>query len=155
MASSFPNSNQLFDAVRGHHVTATAEERVRQHILNKLINNLGFTKELIAVEKTLQELPELSGVTVPNRRVDILCYGKNIHPSYPLYPLLLIECKQGVIDRQAIAQLCGYNAYVKAYFIALVNTEEERLGFLDRKKEQYVFYAGLRSYQDLIACLPQ
>ncbi len=145
-----PNKGQLFDEVRQLWVTATPEEQVRQRVLNKMIHRLSFPKDLLVVEKELKTLPHLSVCPPPNRRLDILCYAKDIHPVHPLYPLLLIECKEQKLDEQAIEQLTGYNAYVQACFIAVASREEERFGYLDKDKMKYIFHPGLPSYKDLI-----
>lgn len=156
MASSSSNS-QIFDEVRGIWVAATPEENVRQETLKRMIYGLHFPKELIVVEKELKELPHLFNADFPQRRVDILCYGKGIHPEHLLYPLILIECKKDRIDTHAIEQLIGYNAHVQAYFIALVNgrEEQERFGYLDKKTSRYVFHAGFPTFTDLISWLTQ
>ena len=56
--------------------------------------------------------------TDPRRRIDLLCYtpGKN-----GLIPLLLVECKAEKIDESASAQALGYNGFVGAPFVCLVN----------------------------------
>ena len=150
MDSSSPNEGQLFDEVRQLWVTATPEEYVRQRVLKKMVHTLQFPKELLVVEKELKTLPHLSAQSAPHRRLDILCYAKNIHPHYPLYPLLLIECKEEGVDDKAVEQLMGYNAYVQACFVAVAGRNEERFGYLDKDKMKYVFHAGLPAYKDLI-----
>lgn len=152
MASSSSN-NCYFDEIRRSWVAATPEEGIRQRILRKMVYALGFPKELIVIEKELKELPHLTAAPLPQRRIDILCYGKGIHSMHPLYPLLLIECKKDALDEKAAEQLIGYNAHVKAYFIALVNREEEKFGYLDKKTKQYVFNPGFPSFKDLISWL--
>jgi Type I restriction enzyme R protein N terminus (HSDR_N) len=154
MALSSSN-NSLFDEVRKIWVAATPEEIVRQKVLKKLIHGLGFPKELIAVEKELKELPHIDRGALPQRRVDILCYGKQIHPLHPLYPLLLIECKKEKMDEAAAEQAIGYNAHVRAYFIALADRQTERFGYLDKMTKQYVFHNGLPSFKDLMSWLKQ
>jgi hypothetical protein len=145
--------DQFFDEVRRCWVAATPEESIRQKVLKKMIHALGFPKELIVVEKELKELPHLPVCDLPQRRIDILCYGKEIHSEHSLYPLLLIECKKDRIDEKAIDQLIGYNTHVKAYFLALAGQEEELFGYLDKKTGQYVFHHGFPSFNDLISWL--
>jgi hypothetical protein len=154
MASSFSNSEH-FDEVRGAWVAATPEEDVRQKVLKKMIYGLGFPKELIAVEKELKELPHLAGRNVPQRRIDVLCYGKEIHPKHSLYPLLLIECKRDVLDEAAEAQLIGYNAHVGAYFILLAGEKEERFGYLNNQTRRYTFQPGFPAFNHLLTWLRQ
>ena len=68
-------------------------------------------KELIAVEKE----------GIAKRRVDILCYAKNIHPTNLLHPLLLIECKAGFLSQDALDQAVGYNHHIGARFVAVAS----------------------------------
>jgi hypothetical protein len=42
---------------------------------------------------------------------------------------------------------------VHAYFIALVNRDEERFGYLDKNTRQYVFHSGFPAFKDLISWL--
>ncbi len=148
MGSSSPNKSLVYDEVRRAWVKATPEEKVRQQWLQWMIGKLKFPKELLAVEKELKELPHLFGETVPDRRIDILCYASGIHPSHSLYPLLMIECKDEPLTEEAVDQVIGYNHHVKAYFVAVVNHEEARLGFFNGN--EYQFYSALPSFKELM-----
>ena len=150
MDSSWQN-RQLYDELRGRYVAATPEEHVRQSVLREMVQILGYPKTLIAVEKELKELPHLTYLALPQRRIDILCYGKEIHPAYPLYPLLLIECKAKAIDAEAKEQLMGYNNHVGAYFIALAAPSERQFGYLDKKTQRTLFHPRLPSYLELLS----
>lgn len=149
MGSSSPNK-RIFDEVRGCWVKATPEEQVRQRWLQLMVHQLGYPKELLVVEKKIKELPHLNPATVPNRRIDILCYGKGIHPNFPLYPLLLIECKDELLTQSAIDQVIGYNYHVKACFTGAVSMDEVQLGYFDRVKNKHVFCSILPSFKELI-----
>jgi hypothetical protein len=106
--------NKILDPVRGCFVAATPEEIVRQSLLHHMVRSLGYPKELLAVEKQLSELPHLEGaIGLPTRRIDIVCFARDFHP------LLLIECKEGEVGSDAIEQALGYNAFVKAPFVAV------------------------------------
>jgi hypothetical protein len=150
MGSSSPNRSLVFDEVRLCWVKATPEEQVRQHWLKWMIHGLHYPKELLAVEKELKELPHLYGRNVPERRLDILCYGKGIHSSFPLYPLVMIECKDERITDEALDQIIGYNHSVNAFFIAVVNLEEVKFGFFNTNKKEYQFYSVLPSFKELM-----
>lgn len=145
----------LFDEVRREWVKATPEEKVRQTWLYRLVYSLNYPKELLVVEKELKDLPHLSSKIQPKRRVDILCYGRFIHPEHSLYPLLLIECKREEIGNTAVEQLIGYNGSIHAYFIAVANHKEIRLGYFHKQKKTYVFESGLPSYQELVGWIKQ
>jgi hypothetical protein len=120
--------DRLFDPFRESWVAATPEELVRQGLLHQMINVLGFPKHTLAVEKKLSELPHLLGErNLPDRRADILCFAKGIHPEYALFPLLLIECKEGKVLEAAKEQAIGYNHYVRAPYVAVAGREEVQL----------------------------
>jgi len=128
-----------------------AEEKVRQHLLHKMVHELGFPKELLVVEKALSELPHLQGVyPLPKRRADLLCFAKGLHSEHSLYPLLLIECKKEKIDQKALTQLLGYNYYVKASYIALVSATHELCGRVDLASGKVTFLSKIPSYKELI-----
>jgi hypothetical protein len=122
MALSKPKDS-LFDPYRGSFVAATPEEQVRQRLLHLMTEKLGYPKHFLCVEKKLSELPHLEkGGNLPNRRADILCLSADLHPEYPLYPLLLIECKGELIGESAKKQALGYNHHVKAFFVAVAGS---------------------------------
>jgi hypothetical protein len=145
--------NHLYDPIRKDWVPATPEEYVRQHLLDSLINALGFPQELIMVEKGLAQMPHLSlqgAGRIPARRADIVCFAKNIHPDSSLHPLLLIECKAVPITSGVMRQILGYNHYMNAFFFAAVNQSEIRLGCFDRSSGKYAYIPKLLPYQELV-----
>lgn len=128
---------------------ATPEEIVRQKLLLRMTEDLGYPRELLAVEKELAELPHLAQKNPPQRRIDILCFAKNIHPDHALYPLLLIECKKEKLGLKAKEQLLGYNAHVDAYFVAACAPQEMLFGF--STPSGYQFFNFLPPYVELLA----
>jgi hypothetical protein len=90
-------------------VANTPEERVRQSFLRRMIQDLGFHKGLISIEKGIGQ-----------RRYDLVCY------SQAMTPLVLIECKAVKLDDTAIRQAFGYNGTVKAPFVCLVSPFETK-----------------------------
>ena len=152
MESSIRSKSQIYDRVRNVWISETPEEGVRQNLLNKMIDELFYPKELIVIEKALSEIPPFSRVSTPLRRIDIACFAKNIHPEHPLYPLLLIECKESKKDAmQALDQVKGYNLFVRAYFIAVAYPEGELFGFLEKDHFRLLDY--LPSYPQLIQAI--
>lgn len=151
MGSSSQNKT-LFDEVRSLHVAATPEEIVRQQLLKKMIHELGYPKELLAVEKELKEMVHLKGSShfIPQRRADIVCFAKGIHPHHALYPLLLVECKKEALDKLALDQLLGYNHLVGAYFMALANDRGVQCGYIDGPSKEARFSPFLPTYSQLI-----
>jgi hypothetical protein len=119
---------QVFDPLRNEWVAATPEEVVRQTWIQRMIHELKFPKELLAIEKELTALPHLqeSKGLLPARRIDLLSYMKK---GDAVSPLLLIECKESVLTQEALDQALGYNHYVKAPFVAIVNQSEVRFRY--------------------------
>jgi len=119
-------SKALFCQVRKEFVQETPEEKVRQNTLSSLFS-LGYPASLVVVERKMAELVAdfVSAKTaMPNRRIDILCYQ-----GASLQPLLLVECKANSFNNKELRQLLGYNFYIQARFIALVNPQ--RVQFFD------------------------
>ncbi len=134
MDLSKPNDSFVFDNMRKSWMKATPEERVRQELIQAMITSYGYPKEMIGVEMNLSDIPHLQmqKKKIPDRRIDIVCFAKNIHKDYPLYPLLLIECKQDGKLKGALDQILGYNHYVGACFIAVATTSVFLLQFLGK-----------------------
>lgn len=155
MVSSDPSKGTIYDPVRKRWVACSPEERVRQSLLIHMLNSLSYPKELLSIEKALHEMPHLSTVSsLPERRVDILCYGKGIHPEHQLYPLLMIECKEcSTMQEQAKEQVIGYNHFVKAYFLAIAYPGKVECGYFDVKKNVYTFFDHLPPFPKLISAL--
>jgi hypothetical protein len=146
------NTRLIFDEVRKAWVSALPEEVVRQELLKRMIHELGFPRDLIAVEKDIRQLPHLRSFApnLPDRRADIICFAKDIHPQYALYPLLVIECKEEILNQKAIDQLLGYNYHIKAHFVALANQSEIKMGYYDKEAQSYQFIPHLPSYARLL-----
>lgn len=114
-----------------------------------MVQKLDFPKELIVVEKGIAELPHLAFSETVDRRIDILCYGKEASSS-SLFPLLLIECKDECFTEDAVNQVIGYNHHVKAHFIAVVNLDQVRFGTFDASENKYIFCSFLPSFKELM-----
>ncbi len=138
--------------IRKAAVSALPEEQVRVQLLCDLIDQLGFPATLIAVEKELTQIPHLRcfGKKLPQRRADVICYAKGVHSAEELYPLLLIECKAIKLTDKMVNQVVGYNHYLQAHFIALVNQDEIRTGWFDPELKTYRFIPYLPTYSQLL-----
>ncbi|MBP7073826.1 MAG: type I restriction enzyme HsdR N-terminal domain-containing protein [Rhabdochlamydiaceae bacterium] len=119
---------QVFDPLRNEWVAATPEEVVRQTWIQRMIGELKFPKELLAVEKELKALPHLIEVksSLPTRRIDLLSFMKK---GDTVIPLVLIECKESALSQEALDQVLSYNHYVKAPYVAIVNQFEVRFRY--------------------------
>ena len=118
------------------------EERVRESFKRKLILELGYPSSLLISERELSLLPHLCGVEVPKRRLDLLCFEKG-----SMKPLLLVECKAIPLTKQALDQVIGYNYFVNARYLTLVNqTEIITLCYTGR---EYQLLEKIPSYADI------
>lgn len=138
--SSKLNNETLDCIIRKIPVKATPEEQVRQHLLQWMTQELGYPSSLISVEQDLRKLPHLlsSKIKIPNRRADILVFGKGVHPDYDLFPLLLIECKAVKLSQEVINQVIGYNHHVQARYFAVANAERCRTGWWSEGEYHYI-----------------
>ncbi len=116
------------------------EERIRQHLLQVLIEKLGYPKSRVVIEKELSLLPHLLGKNVPKRRLDVLVY------DHELRPLIVFECKAAKVTQDALDQVLGYNHVIEAPFVAVVGDGE----VLACDKGGNVI-GGLMKYEELVA----
>ena len=143
------NNQKILCLIRNERVILTPEESVRQQFLSFLIHEKSFPKGLISVETSLRHLVNLSddsSLLVPDRRVDIVCFAKG---SSSLYPLLLVECKSIKLTKKVVAQVMGYNHFVHAPYIAIVNESEIQFGWFDKEKKDYSFIKTVPDYKKL------
>ncbi len=143
-------NNQIFDPIRGKNFSALPEEIIRQDLIHKMIYELNFPKSFIVVEKDLSLLPHLKRFKSSNRRADIICFAKNIHPKHEIYPLLMIECKAVKLTKAVKDQVLGYNHFVGAYFTAIANKYEIFTYYYDLKNKRYKSIDFLPKYDELI-----
>ena len=99
-----------------------------------LIDRCQFPQEVIAIEKKLSELPHLrlEKRKLPERRLDILCFGPKLS-----FPILLIECKAVPLHEKMLSQVWGYNSYVGAPFVVLVNDKELSFSWEENGETRY------------------
>ncbi|MEC7839957.1 MAG: type I restriction enzyme HsdR N-terminal domain-containing protein [Chlamydiota bacterium] len=142
--------SKLFCPFRNEYVAAQPEEIVRQRLLKTMVEDLGYPKSCIVVEKALNQLPHLSqkNIQIPDRRVDIFCYTKDQN-SKNLVPLLLVECKAIPLSPKTLQQVSGYNHFVGAPFIAVANAESCFTGWVDLHSQQLQFIDFLPYYREL------
>lgn len=149
--ASCSQSKQLFDPIRRCFVPATGEERVRQWLILKMVEELHYPTAFLAVEKEIKELSGLEEDCFPKRRIDLVCFSK---AKKGLSPLLLIECKDTSCLKEALLQVMGYNHFIRAPFIAVVGKKKTQIqslvAYWDTSLNKYLFKGGIPSYDDLI-----
>ena len=134
----FPQNKKVYDFIRRKWVEATPEEMVRQKLLFFMVEDLGYPKQSLTVEKKLSEV--VQNVCVPNRRLDILCFSIKT-----MQPLLLVECKATPIRDRMFVQLMGYNTYIDAPLICLANYESIFVMW-----KQGMIQRGIPTYSELV-----
>lgn len=117
--------------------------------MGELIEQYGFPKSQLVVERKLSLFPHIQKGKIPDRRVDIVAMVRGIHPEHLLYPLLLIECKHTDITDSAVEQVIGYNYYMGAYFVGVASRAGFVLGWQEGVKGQYQWKDGLLPYKEL------
>jgi hypothetical protein len=138
----------LFCPIRKAAVNSSPEEKVRVGLLHYLIGPLGFPASGIVLEKQLRHMPHLktSAHTFPDRRADIVCFANG---EEGLYPLLLIECKAVKLTPKMFHQVLGYNHFLQARYVCLINEDEVQTGWFDPEKREYVFVNSLPSFTEI------
>lgn len=124
-------------------------------MLHYMMGQLGFPKGGLVIEKALSQLPHLQqrDQNPPLRRVDLMSYAPGIHPDFPLYPLLLVECKAIELSEKVLQQAAGYNHFIGAPFICIANDLQRFTGWYDPKSSQYRFMNSLPSYKALLEAI--
>ena len=103
-------SLQVHDRLRGKYVALTPEEWVRQHFVEYLINEKGFTPAWMANEVGLR----LNGTL---RRCDTVAYGRDMRPLVVVeYKAPDVEITQAVFD-----QIARYNLVLHAEYLIVSN----------------------------------
>jgi len=104
------DGDKIFCLVRKKWLVLTPEEWVRQHLLNLMINHLGYPKGLIRLEHGLNYFKNA-------KRSDIVV----LRPDSGVF--MLVECKAPTVktDQKVINQVSEYNKVMQAEFIAITN----------------------------------
>jgi hypothetical protein len=130
------NKISIFDEIRKKFVILTPEEWVRQHVIQFLIQEKGYPKHLIAVEKQLK-------INDLIKRFDVLVYDNQAKP------LLLVECKAPkiAINQAVFDQIAQYNMKVNAAYLMLTNGLNHYYCLMDAQVEKYEFLAELPDFK--------
>ncbi len=122
----------IFDLLRKKELMLTPEEWVRQHFVQFLIHQKGYSKNLISLEKGLQ-LNDLK------KRTDILVFNLDA------IPIMLIECKAPniKITQDVFDQAARYNMVYKVKYLVVTNGLEHFYCEMDYECESYRFIEEL------------
>ena len=130
------NKVSIFDVIRKKFIVLQPEEWVRQHCVHYLMEEKGYPKSLINVEKEL---------TINNlrKRYDIVVFNTdgNIH--------LVVECKapQIAINQDTFDQIARYNLALNATYLMVTNGLNHYYCQMDFKNEAYLFLSDVPNYK--------
>lgn len=118
----------IFDPIRKKHLVLLPEELVRQLVLQFLILNRNYNKNLIRTEQGLK-VNELS------KRCDILIYDEHFSP------FLLVECKSSkiAITQKTFEQIARYNLPLKVKYLLVTNGIQSFCCEMDYEAQSYSF----------------
>ena len=106
----FNGKEQIFCEWRKRWVRLTPEEWVRQQLLHRLVEQLGYPTSLIAVEAPIK-------VGEVQKRCDAIVYNS------AMQPLILIECKAETVSltQKTLDQAITYNRKLNVPYLLLCN----------------------------------
>ncbi|HAT66414.1 MAG TPA: restriction endonuclease subunit R [Flavobacteriaceae bacterium] len=126
------NKRLIFDPIRKKFMMLTPEEWVRQHTVQFLIQEKGYSASLINVEKQLN----LHGT---KKRYDIVVFN----PNGSIF--LIVECKAPTIEinQETFDQIARYNLVTQAEYLMVTNGLDHFYCQMDYNNERYVFLREL------------
>ncbi len=130
------NTRYIFDIIRKKFVVLQPEEWVRQHVIHYLIQDKGYPKSLINVEKSIQ----LHGIT---KRYDVVVFSTQGEIS------ILVECKAPNIPvtQTTFDQIARYNMALRAKYLLVTNGLEHYCCQMDHAQEKYTFLAQIPDFR--------
>ena len=130
------NKVSIFDRIRKKFVILQAEEWVRQHCVQYLIEEKGYPTSLINVEKELT-------INDLKKRYDIVIYNSDgtIH--------LIVECKAPkiTINQNTFDQIAQYNLVLNASYLMVTNGLNHYYCQMDFENERYQFLKDIPEYK--------
>ncbi len=129
------NKISIFDVIRKRFVILQPEEWVRQHCVHYLIENKGYPKSLINVEKELT-------VNTLRKRYDIVIFN----PDGSIH--IIVECKSPkiTINQSTFDQVAQYNLSLNASYLMITNGFNHYYCQMDFKEEKYQFLKDIPQY---------
>ncbi len=133
------NKNYVWDIVRKKWIVNLPEEWVRQNLIWFLINQLGFSKNSMSVEKQIK-LNEMK------KRYDLVVHNKD------LKPLVLVECKAPKIKiTQAVFnQAAHYNLVLKVPFLLLTNGINHFFCEISFEDQSFKFHKEILTWKQIL-----
>jgi len=130
------NKVAIFDEIRKKFIVLTPEEWVRQHVVKYILEQKGYPKSHVNVEKIIK----INGLT---KRYDIVIF----QPDGSIF--LLVECKApGItISQNTFDQIARYNMFLNAVHLMVTNGLNHYFCQMDYEQERYFFLQDLPEYK--------
>ncbi|MDM1297986.1 type I restriction enzyme HsdR N-terminal domain-containing protein [Empedobacter falsenii] len=121
----------IFCLIRKKWLVYTPEEWVRQHVLNYLINDLGYSTSAIALEVAID-------ITGMRKRADIVVYQQE-------KPFIMVECKAPhiAISQATFDQIARYNIVLGSQLLMVTNGLNHFYCMMDFVEKRYNFLKEL------------
>lgn len=128
----------VFDKLRRRFVTLTPEEWVRQHFINYLIAEKGYSPSLIANEIQIN-------LNNQKRRCDSVIYNRE------LSPIMIIEYKAPEVNitQEVFDQIVRYNIVLKVKYLIVSNGLRHYCCKMDYETQSFEYLSEIPSYKDL------
>lgn len=132
------NKPLIFDEIRKKFVVLTPEEWVRQNTIQFLLQEKGYSKNLINVEKQLT-------LNNTSKRYDIVVFNSDGSV------FLIIECKAPsiTISQNTFDQIARYNLKLNASYLMVTNGLDHYFCQMDFENQNYLFLRDLPDKKDL------
>nr|WP_149303027.1 type I restriction enzyme HsdR N-terminal domain-containing protein [Pareuzebyella sediminis] len=129
------NNILIFDVIRKKFVVLQPEEWVRQHTVRYLMDQKGYPKSLINVEKQLS----VNGL---KKRYDVVVFSNTGAIA------ILVECKSPDIniDQNTFDQIARYNLQLRAKYLMVTNGREHFYCKMDFEHEKYRFLKDIPDF---------
>ena len=136
----YNGKEQIFCDWRHRWVRLTPEEWVRQQLLHRMVEQLGYPASLIAVEVAIT-------VGEVHKRCDAVVYDR------AMQPLLLIECKAETVPltQKTLDQAITYNRKLNVPFLLLHNGPQSIFVILNPDGTNH-YAQRCPGYTDLLRC---
>lgn len=128
----------VFDKLRRRFVTLTPEEWVRQHFINYLITEKGYSPSLIANEIQIN-------LNNQKRRCDSVVYNRE------LSPIMIVEYKAPEVNitQEVFDQIVRYNIVLKVKYLIVSNGLRHYCCKMDYETQSFEYLSDIPSYKDL------
>jgi len=128
----------VFDKLRRKFIALTPEEWVRQHFINYLITEKGYSSSLIANEIQIN-------LNNQKRRCDSVIYSRE------LSPLMIIEYKSPDVEitQDVFDQIVRYNIVLKVKYLIVSNGLRHYCCRMDYTTQSFEYLPDIPSYTDL------